>query len=89
MHLHTDYIHRARLFISYANEDTALRKTLVSELRRMGFSVWCDEMIPPGTQYRRTIEEKIAASSVLVVIWSDNAENSSWGGSGLCPAWSP
>jgi serine/threonine-protein kinase len=58
------------VFISYKAEDRRRVKPLVEALRADGYTVWWDEQIDGGTQWRRTIEAELNAAKCVIVIWS-------------------
>jgi serine/threonine-protein kinase len=60
----------AQVFISYKSEDRARLKPLVAALEAEGFSVWWDQHIGGGTNWREEIETHLDAAKVVIVVWS-------------------
>ena len=67
---------KAKLFISYAHEDSEfadeLRKHLVPLERNAILSVWSDKGIQPGTNWENDIKRQIQHSDVVVVLVSSD-----------------
>ncbi len=68
----------AQIFISYARVDRTIAQSLASQLQAEGFSVWWDREIPVGAHFDEVIENEIAASNCVVVIWSLESVKSRW-----------
>lgn len=68
----------ARLFLSYARDDTALATMLVHALERGGHEVWWDALIEGGTRYSRSIDEALNAADAVIVLWSKRSIDSDW-----------
>ena len=66
------------LFISYAREDEAWVERFYELLKAEGLVVWKDSSIPTGKSFGRVIEEAIASSSAVVVVWSHYSIESDW-----------
>ena len=66
------------VFLSYARADRAQVAPLVDVLEAEGWSVWWDQEIPPGRQWDQVIEEALAKSRVVVVVWSESSVQSRW-----------
>jgi len=58
------------VFISYKAEDRRRVQPLVQALQADGLSVWWDEHIGAGDEWRQTIEKQLDAAKCVVVIWS-------------------
>ncbi|HET6208491.1 MAG TPA: toll/interleukin-1 receptor domain-containing protein, partial [Terracidiphilus sp.] len=58
------------VFISYKAEERKRLKPLVEAFEAEGFSVWWDEHIGGGTNWREEIEAHLDAARVVVVVWS-------------------
>ena len=58
------------VFVSYKAEDRRRVKPLVDALEAEGYSVWWDEQIGGGAQWRHTIEEELNSAKCVVVVWS-------------------
>lgn len=67
------------VFISYAHEDRALARKLADALlAARGWSVWWDTSLRTGEQFPRRIQEAVAASRCVVVLWSRHSVESNW-----------
>jgi WD40 repeat protein len=67
------------VFISYAREDRATaRKLAQALLAACGWSVWWDTNLRSGEQFPRRIQEAIATSRCVVVLWSRHSVESDW-----------
>lgn len=58
------------VFVSYKAEDKRRVTPLVKALQADGFSVWWDEQIGGGAQWRHMIEAELNAANCVIVIWS-------------------
>jgi TolB-like protein/tetratricopeptide (TPR) repeat protein len=58
------------VFISYKAEDRRRVQPLVQALQADGLSVWWDEHIGAGDEWRQTIEKQLDAAKCVIVIWS-------------------
>jgi len=67
-----------KIFISYAHEDRPAVGPLAEGLERAGFDVWWDKELGAGDVFRRTIEERLRTSDVVVVVWSKRSVLSPW-----------
>lgn len=67
------------VFISYAREDRALARKLADALlAARGWSVWWDTSLRTGEQFPRRIQDAVAASRCVVVLWSRHSIDSNW-----------
>lgn len=66
------------VFVSYAGEDRAVARSLASELRGLGWSVWIDDRIDVGTEFDIAIEMALDRASCVMVIWSHASVASTW-----------
>ena len=66
------------LFVSYAREDEAWVERFCELLKTDGLIVWKDSSIPTGKSFGRVIEEAIASSRAVVVVWSHYSIDSDW-----------
>lgn len=66
----------ADVFISYAREDMQKAKLLADALAGDGLSVWWDHDLMGGDEFRKEIDETIAAANIVIVIWSENSVKS-------------
>ncbi|HEV8408725.1 MAG TPA: TIR domain-containing protein, partial [Sphingomicrobium sp.] len=58
------------VFISYKAEDRRRVQLLVQALQADGLSVWWDEHIGTGDEWRQTIERQLDEAKCVIVIWS-------------------
>lgn len=58
------------VFISYKAEDRRRIQPLVRALQADGYSVWWDEHIGTGDEWRQTIEKQLDGARCVVVVWS-------------------
>jgi serine/threonine-protein kinase len=60
----------ADVFISYKAEDRRRVQPLVRALQADGYSVWWDEHIGTGDEWRQMIERELEHARCVIVIWS-------------------
>jgi TolB-like protein/Flp pilus assembly protein TadD len=60
----------ADVFISYKAEDRRRIQPLVQALQADGYSVWWDQHIGTGDEWRLTIERQLDAAKCVIVAWS-------------------
>jgi TolB-like protein len=63
----------ADVFISYKAEDRRRIQPLVQALQADGYSVWWDQHIGTGDDWRQTIERQLDAAKCVIVAWSKNS----------------
>lgn len=66
------------IFISYAEEDRAIARSLAGAFEREGCSVFWDRTIAPGKRFDRAILDALEAARCVVVLWSRNSVESEW-----------
>lgn len=66
------------VFISYAREDGAFVVELAARLEQFGITVWFDRRILPESQFDQMISQQIAASKVVLAVWSPFSITSKW-----------
>lgn len=66
------------VFVSYSNSDRERVLPIVQLLGKQGWTVWWDRKIPPGKVFDRVIEEAIAATKCVLVVWSRASIESDW-----------
>lgn len=69
---------RPDIFLSYSRTDTKVAGELARALEAEGFKVWWDKDIQSGSDWRKTIEMKVARARCVLLIWSKRAEKSWW-----------
>jgi hypothetical protein len=67
-----------KIFVSYAREDQAAVVSLARGLQRVGFDVWWDTYLEPGSSFRTLIEQNLREADVVVVVWSKRSKLSRW-----------
>ena len=60
----------ADVFISYKSEDRRRIQPLVQALQADGYSVWWDQHIGTGDEWRQTIEQQLDTAKCVIVAWS-------------------
>ncbi len=67
------------IFISHSSKDKEKAQFLAVDLKSQGYKVWFDTVeIEPSEDWIEEIEQGIDGSSVVVVIWTENAASSKW-----------
>src|SRR4051812_1738103 len=66
------------VFISYARKTAPHAKAAAAALEARGFSVWFDQHLPAHLSFSDVIEEELAKSKAVLVIWSNEAIGSEW-----------
>jgi TolB-like protein/tetratricopeptide (TPR) repeat protein len=66
------------VFISYARADEKAAKALIRLIKRAGFKVWWDGLIPSGQRFSAKISDALEHAKVVVVLWSANSGGSHW-----------
>jgi serine/threonine-protein kinase len=61
------------VFISYKAEDRRRIQPLVQALQSGGYSVWWDQHISAGDEWRQTIERQLEAAKCVIVAWSKHS----------------
>ena len=67
---------KARIFISYAREDSVAAERLFSELTSRGFAAWLDNhKLLPGQDWEQRIEDAIASADFFIACFSSRSVN--------------
>ncbi|MGA7771350.1 MAG: toll/interleukin-1 receptor domain-containing protein, partial [Pseudolabrys sp.] len=67
------------IFLSYSRRDSSTVQALAAALEEKGVSVWIDRSgIEEGDAYDTQIEEAIARTRVVIVVWSQHSVRSHW-----------
>jgi len=66
------------IFLSYQSKDRPRAKIIAEALEHHGYSVWWDQIIPPGRTFAQVIEEKLDAAKCVIVLWSKESVGSEW-----------
>ncbi len=61
---------RLDIFIGYKSEDRERVRLLATALMDIGYSVFWDQEIPPGSTWRETIGQALQEASVVIMCWS-------------------
>jgi hypothetical protein len=68
-----------KIFLSYSRRDSDIMVRVRDDLRSVGFKVWTDEKIEPGTlSWKRMIRTEIINADCLIAILSPDAQDSRW-----------
>ena len=66
-------------FISYSNKDRIAAEFIKDTLNSHGIATWmAPEDIPPGSKYAQVISKSIKESACIILILTDNSQNSKW-----------
>ena len=68
----------ARVFLSYAREDSDAAKELADAVGAAGHEVWWDQHIQGGSRFSRAIDQALKDAEAVVVLWSDTSVESAW-----------
>ena len=68
----------ARVFLSYAREDTSAAKQLAGGIDRAGHQVWWDHQIQGGSRFASEIDRELRNADVVVVLWTRASIESPW-----------
>ena len=66
------------IFISYSHDDRARVSHLARALESRGWRVWWDPKLMPGDAFDRVIAAALAATKVVVVVWSKVSVDRDW-----------
>ena len=66
------------VFLSYDRDDTQAAQSFVKALEAQGFSIWWDGLISGGHAFADRIQQALADSDVIVVLWSESSSKSHW-----------
>ncbi|EKD55672.1 MAG: hypothetical protein ACD_59C00077G0006 [uncultured bacterium] len=61
------------IFISYSHKDTKIVFEQIDRYQKMGFRIWYDEGISPGTNFNRVIANKLCSCSLFMLFVSHNS----------------
>ncbi len=68
----------ADVFISYSRTDRPRISKIAQRLRDLGYGVWWDRDILPGTDFADAINRELDQARVVLVAWSGNTHQSIW-----------
>jgi hypothetical protein len=66
------------VFISYSRSNQPVVRQLAEAVKRLGYSVWWDDELPPHLSYSDVITDKIGSAKAAIVVWSEGAAASEW-----------
>ena len=61
------------IFVSYARVDYKRVKRIISYLAKSGLSIWWDQNIRPGSNFRYVIQEALESAACAIVFWTKNS----------------
>ncbi len=69
-----------RIFLSYAQENTACAEALRTGLEAQGYTTWREPTYPDpkSASYPHMIETAVLGSAALVLVWSQDAAQTAW-----------
>lgn len=68
----------ADIFLSYAREDDARAAAVARVLGELGWSVFWDRKVVPGTTWDDVLQQELTVASCVVVLWSRASVKSQW-----------
>jgi adenylate cyclase len=68
----------ARVFLSYARDDTELAKRLAGLIGQAGHEVWWDREIQGGSHFSSEIDKALQEAEAVLVLWSESSVKSAW-----------
>jgi adenylate cyclase len=68
----------ARVFLSYAREDSEAARQLADSIERAGHAVWWDRHLQGGARFASEIERELKNCDAVVVLWSKTSAESAW-----------
>jgi adenylate cyclase len=68
----------ADVFISYERSTESVAHRAADALTRAGHTPWFDSLLPAYRDYSEVIEERLKATDVVLVLWSQTAHQSQW-----------
>src|SRR4029453_15776852 len=68
----------ARVFLSYARDDTGLAKQLAALIGEAGHQVWWDREIHGGSHFSNEIDKAWRDAEAGVVLWTEVSIKSAW-----------
>ena len=63
-------------FLSYRRADKAFARSLVEEITARGATIWWDEMIPAGVDWRDAIADNLNSAEVIIILFSEACNDS-------------
>ena len=68
----------ADIFLAYSSANSKKAEKFKSAFEAEGLSVFDDQSIPTGQDWRRHIEDQLSSCQILVVLWSKTAVESNY-----------
>jgi signal recognition particle receptor subunit beta len=69
-------LRQADVFLSYSSKDRAEIQSLADELEGNHISVWYDQGLIAGQEYREVLRQRIETVKAVVVLWTENSISS-------------
>ena len=66
------------IFLSYSRADNAIAMEVLALLKRAGFDVWWDGLIPGGDRFNAITHDALENAHAVVVLWSKTSVASHW-----------
>ncbi|HZE68512.1 MAG TPA: toll/interleukin-1 receptor domain-containing protein [Pyrinomonadaceae bacterium] len=68
----------SQVFVSYSHKQAKFADILKKQIIKAGFTVWMDEDLRAGTEWREEIDEQIRASIAVVVVMTSDGKASEY-----------
>src|SRR5687768_13442056 len=68
----------ARLFLSYAHQDSAAAQDLAAAMTDCGHQVWWDRELHGGARFATEIDRQLREADAVIVLWSRHSCESPW-----------
>ena len=66
------------VFLSYTKNDRTKAQALVARFHKFKWSVWWDQSIEGGEEWKRSVDSELRSARVVVVLWSAQSILSEW-----------
>ena len=66
------------VYLSYSRDERGLAERFASGLGALGFDVWWDAELAPGSSFDVEISRHLREAKAVIVLWSQRSANSSW-----------
>ena len=76
-----------KVFVSYAQQDSALAEEVFRRLRPLSVEVWSDDQLTAGENWRDVLRSRLRDSNYFVFLLTPRALESSWVLQELGAAW--
>ena len=68
----------AKVFLSYAREDSPAAKELAEAIGSGGHEVWWDRHLHGGSRFASEIDQQLKTAEAVVVLWTETSVDSAW-----------